>query len=82
VAGPASSAGPHLGRVASFEPTRGLGTVADDTGAVYDFHATAIADGTRRIDVGTPVSFTLTPGHRGRYEARSLVALSSHHLPA
>jgi len=82
VAGPAPFAGPHLGRVTSFDRARGLGTITDDDGAVYDFHATAIADGTRRIDVGTPVSFTLSPGHRGRYEARSLVALSSHHLPA
>ena len=82
MAGPAPFAGPHLGRVTSFDRARGLGTITDDDGAVYDFHATAIADGTRRIDVGTPVSFTLSPGHRGRYEARSLVALSSHHLPA
>jgi cold shock CspA family protein len=70
--GPASTAGPHLGRVASFDPARGIGTVTDDAGAAYDFHATAIADGTRRIDVGAAVSFTLTPGHRGRYEVRGL----------
>lgn len=70
--GPASTAGPHLGRVASFDAIRGLGTVTDDGGDAYDFHATAIADGTRRIDVGTAVSFTLAPGHRGRYEARAV----------
>jgi cold shock CspA family protein len=77
VADPALTAGPHLGRVASFDPTRGLGTITDDTGAAYDFHATAIADGTRNIDVGTPVSFTLRPGHRGRYEARALTPIAS-----
>ena len=38
----------------------------------YGFHATAIADGSRRIGVGTTVVFTVTPGHRGLYEARSL----------
>ena len=74
MAAPVVSAGPNLGRVASFDPTRGLGTVADDAGAVYAFHATAIADGSRRIDVGTRVSYSLAPGHGGRHEARVLVA--------
>jgi cold shock CspA family protein len=73
VGGPVPSAGPHHGRVTSFDPTRGLGTVADDAGSDLDFHATAIADGSRRIEVGTEVSFSVGPGHRGRYEARSLV---------
>ena len=72
MAGSVPASGPHLGRVASFDPTRGLGAVADDDGATYGFHATAIADGSRRIDVGTTVVFTVTPGHRGLYEARSL----------
>lgn len=74
MAGPVATAGPHLGRVASFDPTRGLGTVTDDSGARYAFHATAIADGSRRIDVGTPVSYCLAPGHGGRHEVRVLVA--------
>ena len=65
--------GPHLGRVASFDPTRGLGTVTDDAGAVYGFHATAIADGSRRIEAGTRVSYSLAPGHGGRHEASVLV---------
>jgi cold shock CspA family protein len=73
VAGPVPAAGPRLGRVASFDATRGLGTVEDDEGTAYGFHATAIADGTRRIAVGTPVSFTVAPGHGGRCEARSLL---------
>jgi cold shock CspA family protein len=46
--------------------------VTDTQGAAFDFHATAIADGSRRIAVGTEVSFVVTPGHRGRYEARGL----------
>ncbi len=74
--GPVSSAGPHHGRVASFDPTRGLGTVDDDDGTSYGFHATAIAGGSRGIDVGTTVVFTVTPGHRGLYEARSLMSVS------
>ena len=77
MADPAPTAGPRHGRVASFDPARGLGSVHDDAGAVYAFHATAIADGSRRIEVGTAVSFVVAPGHRGRYEARSLVAAPS-----
>ncbi len=73
---PVPSAGPRHGRVASFDPARGLGTVTEDGGASYGFHATAIADGSRRIEVGTGVAFTVAPGHRGRYEARSLVAVA------
>lgn len=73
--GPVPAAGPHLGRVATFDPRRGLGTVEGDDGALFDFHATAIAGGTRRIDPGTPVAFTVAPGHRGRYEAHALVNL-------
>jgi cold shock CspA family protein len=72
VAGPASAAGPHHGRVVSFDRARGLGTVVDEAGTAYDFHATAIADGSRRAEVGAEVVFTTAPGHRGRYEARSL----------
>jgi hypothetical protein len=48
--------------------------VTDDSGARYAFHATAIADGSRRVDVGTRVSYSLAPGHGGRHEVRVLVA--------
>jgi cold shock CspA family protein len=75
MAGPVPTAGPRLGRVASFDAPRGLGTVEDDEGTTYGFHATAIADGTRRIDVGVPVVFTVAPGHGGRCEVRSLVTV-------
>jgi len=72
--GPIPSAGPHLGRVTSFDQKRGLGTVHDDTtGAEFAFHATAIADGSRRIEEKTRVVFTVAPGHLGRYEAPALI---------
>ena len=84
--GPVPSAGPHHGRVTSFDPARGLGLVTDDAGTAYEFHATAIADGSRRIEVGAQVAFTVAPGHRGVYEARSLVpavaGAASHQRPA
>jgi cold shock CspA family protein len=69
----AFAAGLHRGRVASFDARRGLGVVADDDGTEFAFHASAIADGSRRIEEGTTVSFTVAPAHRGRYEARTLV---------
>ncbi|MFZ0248773.1 MAG: cold-shock protein [Acidimicrobiales bacterium] len=75
--GPVAAAGPHQGRVSSFDAARGLGAVEDEDGTSYGFHATAIADGSRRILVGTTVVFTVSPGHRGLYEARSLVPVSS-----
>jgi cold shock CspA family protein len=86
VGGPVPPAGPRHGRVASFDPARGLGTVTEDGGASYGFHATAIADASRRIQVGAEVTFTVGPGHRGLYEARSLVTVDassgSHQRPA
>jgi cold shock CspA family protein len=73
VAGPVPSTGPHRGRVASFDLRRGLGSVEDEDGTSYGFHATAIADGSRRIEPDTTVVFTVSPGHGGVYEARSLM---------
>ena len=75
MAGPVPSTGPHRGRVASFDPRRGLGEVEDGDGTSFAFHATAIADGSRRIEVGATVVFTVSPGHGGLYEARSLLAV-------
>ena len=46
--------------------------MVDAEGTEFGFHATAIADGTRRIDPGTDVAFAVLPGHRGLYEARGL----------
>jgi cold shock CspA family protein len=79
VGSPVPSARPQHGRVASFDAVRGLGTVEAGDGTSFGFHATAIADGTRRIAEGTAVVFTVCPGHRGRYEARWLAR--SHHEP-
>jgi cold shock CspA family protein len=64
--------GIHHGVVTAFDPRRGWGTVTDDRGIAFDFHATAIADGSRTIHGGADVHFLVEPGHRGRYEARSL----------
>ncbi|MGP8163701.1 MAG: hypothetical protein ACLQAN_08040 [Acidimicrobiales bacterium] len=62
----------HEGRVVEFDVDVGLGAVVDSAGRRYPFHCTAIADGTRRIEVGRAVRFVVAPGHGGRLEARDL----------
>jgi cold shock CspA family protein len=66
------------GVVAAFDASVGLGTVAptgDDGGfgqRELPFHCTRIADGSRTIDVGAPVTFSVVPGRGGRWEAADL----------
>jgi cold shock CspA family protein len=57
------------GTVQSFDQVVGLGTVVDTQGKTFNFHCTAIADGSRNIAVGTAVSFVLKQGALGRVEA-------------
>lgn len=57
------------GTVTAFDVERGLGVVTDEEARAWPFHCTAIADGSRTIDVGTPVVFRPVPGHLGRTEA-------------
>jgi cold shock CspA family protein len=49
------------GVVTEFSDARGLGTVTGADGATYVFHVIEIADGTRSIEVGQPVSFQPLP---------------------
>ena len=60
------------GRVVEFDEHVGTGTVEGEDGRTLFFHCVAIADGSRRIDVGTPVAYEVVPGHLGRYEARGI----------
>jgi cold shock CspA family protein len=64
------------GVVASFDDPRGIGVICRDDGTEYPFHCTAIVDGTRSIDVGTAVSFSVAPGRMGRWEAVAISAVS------
>ncbi len=70
--GPRARAGIRAGAVLDYDFDRGLGSVGDEAGVTYPFHATAIADGSRMIEAGTAVVFTLRPGHLGRIQARDL----------
>ena len=60
------------GKVGSFDADVGLGEVQGEDGRRYPFHCTEIADGSRRIEVGTEVEFVVEPGHLGIREARAL----------
>jgi cold shock CspA family protein len=60
------------GIVTEFDQDKGWGTVRADDGTDVWFHCTAIADGTRTIEVGTAVEFEIVPGHLGRWEASQL----------
>jgi cold shock CspA family protein len=69
----------RAGVVASFDTDAGLGTVTDDAVTdqtsgppLYGFHCTEIADGTRTIEVGTPVTFVVAPAGPGIWEAKDL----------
>jgi cold shock CspA family protein len=71
-AGPA----PVLGTVTAFDAHRGTGVVTGVTGRAWTFHATAVADGSRSVEVGTAVAFVVVPGHLGTSEARGLTRVA------
>ena len=60
------------GVVTAFDEPVGLGTVTTADGDEHAFHCTAIADGTRTIEVGAEVEFEVVPGRLGRWEATDL----------
>lgn len=64
--------GRATGTVVAFDEDAGLGTVAEDGGPEHPFHCTAIADGTRTIEVGARVRYRVAAGLLGRWEARSV----------
>jgi CspA family cold shock protein len=55
--------------VAHFDEARGDGVLRDSRGQEFYFHCVQIADGSRRIDVGTEVTARRVVGLRGRDEA-------------
>ncbi len=60
------------GTVLDFDAHAGYGHVRGEDGVALFFHCTAIADGSRTIDVGAPVSFEVVAGHHGRWEAAAV----------
>ena len=64
------------GTVRTFDTARGYGTVESDDGRSWFFHCTQIADGSRTIDVGTRVRFSVVAGRMGRWEAVGLTGVA------
>ncbi len=65
----------YRGTVRSFDEQAGLGTVVltiDGQDCAVGFHCTAIADGTRSINVGALVTAGLVTGRCGTVEATAL----------
>jgi len=65
------------GIVASFDDPAGYGVITEtesesETAGEWFFHCSAIADGTRSIEPGTPVICHLVAGHMGRFEATDI----------
>lgn len=68
------------GTVRAFDPHRGAGLIVTDEGVELSFHCAAIADGTRSVEIGDPVTFKVISGTLGRWEAwdiRPLVSSTS-----
>lgn len=67
-----ATTGRVTGTVVAFDADQGWGTVRATDGTELFFHCTRIADGTRTIEIGVPVTYDVVAGHRGRYEAADL----------
>jgi hypothetical protein len=63
--------GRRRGAVTAFDDHVGLGEVTDGAGT-WAFHCTQLADGSRTVEVGTPVDYEVRPVHAGRLEAFDL----------
>lgn len=61
----------RTGEVVVFDAQVGLGEIRATDGTAYGFHCIAIADGTRTIEVGAAVTFSLL-AKMGRYEATAI----------
>lgn len=54
-----SSSTLQTGTVTQFDRTVGLGEITDGEGRVWPFHCAMLTDGTRNVEVGTAVQFTV-----------------------
>jgi cold shock CspA family protein len=59
------------GVVEAFDTAVGLGVIRSDGGEAVPFHCIEIADGSRTIQIGAPVT-ALRIAKLGRYEAASI----------
>lgn len=67
--------GIHQGIVSSFDESTGLGVISVGESSVVPFHCIVISDGTRKITVGSRVTFSVFPALKGRIEAKRVEKL-------
>lgn len=67
----------RTGVVTAFDEDAGTGRLRGSDGRSVTFHCVEIVDGTRSIEVGTTVLFSLAPLNVGRIEAVRLVPIPS-----
>lgn len=67
----------HPATVVAFDEAAGRGTVRVEGGGEVPFHCTAIADGTRTIEVGVRVLADVAPGPAGVIEALEVERLGA-----
>ena len=72
----------RTGTVVAFDEDRGWGTVRADDGTEHWFHCTAVADGSRHIEVDAVVSYRVVAGRLGRWEATDLTPTGDLSSPA
>jgi len=65
------------GVVTAFDDIRGEGVVTSDAGTDFYFHCVALADGTRRIEVGARVVGERRVGLLGRDEVAEIYSVGS-----
>lgn len=70
---PSSMIAPQVGKVVAYDTAAGYGTIRGEDGREWWFHCTALADGSRSIDVGESGVFSVSPGRAGRWEAVGIV---------
>jgi cold shock CspA family protein len=58
-----------IGKVVEFDEHAGLGALEPPEGGRVSFHCTQIANGSRRVAVGTKVCYEVVPGNLGVWEA-------------
>ena len=64
------------GVVSEWDDHGGYGAVTDDAGGTsYFFHCTQLLDGSRTTKVGERVTFEVTPGRLGRWEATEIAKI-------
>lgn len=60
------------GIVVEYDTDRGIGEIETTEGLRVSFHCSVLSDGSRLIDEGATVEFTIGAGRLGRWEAVSV----------